>query len=823
MSGLRREIKFSMLAIVAIFLAGLTPITPGQAAGTTTLVTCINLSNKTERISTIGSCLDLKEAQVNWVQNQSDSSLASGPEYKTITVCANTKDSKFKYRVIRSKCGQYQEQTDFIRTVAKPAQPVIDAKLSSDESLVSLKLANKPDANLSAPVAFYTITLSDGSSRKVSSKGDLNLAIQSLRENSNYSFSVSATSADGTSKVSVPTPPIKTPVRVVSKPRETAGVSNNSIPSPPIIALSAVAETVTANIAATGFTVNSTGGTVVSYSISPAAPSGMTFNTSTGSFTGTPTTSAGLTRYTVTATNADGFATSSFNLTVLAPVVDTVISVAAIGGVTAPVTGATPVTTVTAANGYTGSVSWSGSPVLFAPTTTYTATITLNANTGYTLTGVTANFFNVAGSTSVAHSANSGVITVIFPATAIGPATKALMSVQPSGAVNATVFTTQPIVHVTDASGNTIASFTGSVVASVFPASGTLSGTKTVTAVAGVATFTNLSITTAGSYSILFTPTALTGVRSDTFTVSAFGTAARLGITRAAGPSAITSGVSFTTQPQIAIRDASNNTVTSSTAVVTATVSAGGTLVGAESATATAGVATFSNLALTGTPGSTYTITYSVSGLETTTANTYLSQSCDGTSFTCAVGDIGPGGGKIFYYSSVAFLCGATHSSSCHYLEAAPKGWNTERAGADPIRTWAQSSPVNYTTTVVGSSGATETATASAIGWGYFNTRAIILQGNNNPATSAAALADSYSVVISGATIDDWFLPSYSEDAELLTKAQIVGLVAATYWSSTEATATSASNYAVNGSWIVAPGGNSKANGAPSLRPIRAF
>ena len=45
----------------------------------------------------------------------------------------------------------------------------------------------------------------------------------------------------------------------------------------------------------------------------------------------------------------------------------TVISVAAIGGVTAPVSGATPVTTVTTANGYSGTVSWSGSPTTFRP------------------------------------------------------------------------------------------------------------------------------------------------------------------------------------------------------------------------------------------------------------------------------------------------------------------------------------------------------------------------------------------------------------------------------------------------------------------------
>ena len=97
---------------------------------------------------------------------------------------------------------------------------------------------------------------------------------------------------------------------------------------------------------------------------------------------------------------------------------NTTISTPAIAGVTAPVTGATPVTTTTAGTGYTGTVSWSGSPSTFAASTTYTATITLSPTSGYTLTGVTANFFTVTGASPVTHSADSGVITAVFPATA---------------------------------------------------------------------------------------------------------------------------------------------------------------------------------------------------------------------------------------------------------------------------------------------------------------------------------------------------------------------------------------------------------------------
>ena len=104
-------------------------------------------------------------------------------------------------------------------------------------------------------------------------------------------------------------------------------------------------------------------------------------------------------------------------ITAVFPATATTISVAAVAGVTAPATGATPVTTTTAGTGYTGTVSWSGSPSTFAGATVYTATITLTPTSGYTLTGVSANFFTVAGATSVTHSADSGVITAVFPAT----------------------------------------------------------------------------------------------------------------------------------------------------------------------------------------------------------------------------------------------------------------------------------------------------------------------------------------------------------------------------------------------------------------------
>jgi len=482
-----------------------------------------------------------------------------------------------------------------------------------------------------------------------------------------------------------------------------------------------------------------------------------------------------------------------------------VISVAAIGGVTAPVRGATPVTTVTAANGYTGTVAWSGSPSTFAGATSYTATITLTATAGYTLTGVSANFFTVAGTSSAAtNPINSGVITAVFPATPVGPATKGLMTTQPAGAVSGAAFITQPVVRITDADGNTNTSFTGNVTASIATGTGTLGGTTTVAAVSGVATFTNLGILGLGNFTLTFTPASLTPVTSNSFALGAAPVASKIAITRAAvGTQRKTA---FTTQPQITIQYSNNDTVTSSSAVVTATISSGGTLIGTTTATASSGVATFSNLGVDGTVGTTYTISYTALDLPVASATvTVTGTNCDGSTFTCQVGDIGPGGGKIFYVAPTTFTqLGATGfmcSTACKYLEAAPTSGTS--AWTDAFYRW--SGNIN---TLIGTTG-------TAIGTGYKNTLAIIAQSNSSG--KAATVSRAYDGPNS---LRDWFLPSKDELNELFLQKTIVGgLQQNYYWSSSESDATRS----FDENFLGGSQGTTVKDGEDYVRPIRAF
>src|SRR5207244_3566352 len=131
--------------------------------------------------------------------------------------------------------------------------------------------------------------------------------------------------------------------------------------------------------------------------------------------------------------------------------------------------------------------------------------------TGYTLTATG------AGSTTSA----------AFNITA-GTATQLVFSVQPSTATAAAGIT--PAVEVTaqDGNGNTATGFTGNITVEIGtnPSSGTLAGTGTHAAVAGVATFSGLGIDKVGTGYTL-TATGAGSTTSAAFNITA-GTATQL-------------------------------------------------------------------------------------------------------------------------------------------------------------------------------------------------------------------------------------------------------------------------------------------------------
>jgi hypothetical protein len=222
------------------------------------------------------------------------------------------------------------------------------------------------------------------------------------------------------------------------------------------------------------------------------------------------------------------------------------------------------------------------------------------AGTAYTLT------FTSAGLTSATQS-----ITPTF-----GTATQATLSTNAAGSASGSAFTTQPVITIKDAFGNTVTNSTAPVTMTV-SGNGTTVGTTTVNAVAGVATFTNVGISgTAGTaYTLTFASASLTSATQSI--TPTFGTAAQATLSTNAAGSA--SGSAFTTQPVITIKDSFGNTVTNSTASVTMTVSGNGTTVGTTTVNAVNGIATFTDVGISGTAGTAYTLTFASNGLTSAT------------------------------------------------------------------------------------------------------------------------------------------------------------------------------------------------------------
>ncbi len=210
------------------------------------------------------------------------------------------------------------------------------------------------------------------------------------------------------------------------------------------------------------------------------------------------------------------------------------------------------------------------------------------------------------------------------PTTTAGIATKLAFVSQPAGAVAGAAFTGQPVVTVQDANGNTLTGSTVPVTLAI--TSGTsgavLSGTATVNAVNGIATFSGLSINLVGSYTLSASSTGLTSATSTAFAVTP-GVASKLVFTTQ--PVGAKAGNALATQPVVTVQDASGNIISGSNASITLAIGTNpgnGTLSGTNPVSAVNGVATFSGLTIS-TAGTGYILTASSSGLAPANSNVF--------------------------------------------------------------------------------------------------------------------------------------------------------------------------------------------------------
>ncbi|HKE91933.1 MAG TPA: hypothetical protein VKB45_16485 [Gemmatimonadales bacterium] len=243
-------------------------------------------------------------------------------------------------------------------------------------------------------------------------------------------------------------------------------------------------------------------------------------------------------------------------------------------------------------------------------------TVVIGTNpSGGTLSGVTslaaisgvATFSNLSinkvGSGYTLKASSSGLPTITSASfdIVVAPATKLIFSVQPSNTTAGATITPAIKVTAQDAQGNTVTTFTGNITVAIGanPSGGSLSGTKTVPAVFGVATFSDLSINRNGNgYTLTASSSGLAGATSNTFNIL-LGPLSQLAFT--VQPTTTTATTAFSPAVQVTARDSVGNTITSFTSNVVMSISVnagGGALAGTTTVAAVAGVATFNNLSI---------------------------------------------------------------------------------------------------------------------------------------------------------------------------------------------------------------------------------
>jgi uncharacterized protein YjdB len=186
---------------------------------------------------------------------------------------------------------------------------------------------------------------------------------------------------------------------------------------------------------------------------------------------------------------------------------------------------------------------------------------------------------------------------------------------RPRAAFSGDILPVQPVLRLRDSLGVTVYD-TGSVTVTLTgPASGTLGGTRTVTAVNGTATFTNLTVAGIGGV-----PYQLQFGGASTLTARDSVTLHRIDIVTQ--PVANVNGTVLPTTPTVRILDVDGNVVTNQSKVIVVAVDSGpsGTVTGNSVATS-GGTASFPALALTGILGNRYVLAFSAPGLSKLTAN----------------------------------------------------------------------------------------------------------------------------------------------------------------------------------------------------------
>jgi len=251
----------------------------------------------------------------------------------------------------------------------------------------------------------------------------------------------------------------------------------------------------------------------------------------------------------------------------------------------------TSTVTVTEKDAYGNSLTASGTTPVLSTSAGALGSVVNNNNGTYTVmltsstVAGTANITGTIGGTAIGASAN-----VVFTP---GAAAKLVFTTQPATTMAGSAINPPVVVKVEDANGNTITGFTGSVTISSVT-TGFSGGTLSVNAVAGVATFSAINPTTAGSANTLYVNgDSLPQVTSGTFTVNAAAVNAGQS-TVTASPGSVTADGTTTSTVTVTLKDAYGNPVSGKAVSLTQQSGTGTpTISTASGASSASGVVTF--------------------------------------------------------------------------------------------------------------------------------------------------------------------------------------------------------------------------------------
>jgi hypothetical protein len=134
-----------------------------------------------------------------------------------------------------------------------------------------------------------------------------------------------------------------------------------------------------------------------------------------------------------------------------------------------------------------------------------------------------------------------------------------------------------------------------------------------------------------------------------------------------------------------------------------------------------------------------------------------------------AVGDLGPGGGIIFYIAAQPFTSsGSSCDAQCHYLEVAPSTWQHGVIEEDLTYAWSTNTSVatEQDRTTPSTEGRVSERTLEKANWrigaGLNNTRVMKVAGAQSDAQAAVLAYGGHDL-----SVGQWFIPSLNEINEL--------------------------------------------------------